>query len=164
MAESGGRGACSSLALCTPRPPWEGPCPSAPNLSFRRLPSRSSSSLLLGKKVGELPDHPGRQPSGAASRGRTWEFRVTRESPGLSPSLGGGPGGERTLLIFSRQCPLGLSPHSWPSQQGQAPQQPSGRWGCLTFGWSCHPSRPGGAQSRTGADPSPHLRAVNGAL
>ena len=77
--EVGGRGACSSPTLGTPRPPRGDPCPSAPNLSFRRLPSRAPSSLLLGKKAGELPDHPGCQPSGAASRGRTRESRVTGE-------------------------------------------------------------------------------------
>lgn len=63
---------------------------------------------------------------------------MTWEWPGLSLFLGAAPGGgERTLLIsFLPEYRLELSPRSGP--------------GC--------------ARSRTGADPSPHLRAVNGAL
>lgn len=68
------------------------------------------------------------------------------------------PGGGGTLLIsfFPKGVCWGQLCTPDPGHQGRAPEL-SGWQGPLTFGWSCHPSRPGCARSRTGADPSPHL-------
>ena len=67
------------------------------SLSPQSVLQATPQQVLLsspGKESGGAARPPSPQPSGAASRGRTWESRVTREPPELRPSLGGGPGGD----------------------------------------------------------------------